>query len=104
MPNSINVHPGLLAASAAVTATQAQTVLSAHNTAATSVDAALSGWVGNSHAALVATAQRWAEKSTDLNLRIYQHSEALRISGLTFTELDSGHASRLSGIHPPEPE
>lgn len=103
MPNSINVHPGLLAASAAVTATQAQTVLSAHNTAATSVDTALSGWVGNSHAALVATAQR-PRLSTDLNLRIYQHSEALRISGLTFTELDSGHASRLSGIHPPEPE
>ena len=59
---------------------------------------------GLPHAALVATAQRWAETSTDLNLRIYQHSEALRISGLTFTELDSGHASRLSGIHPPEPE
>ncbi len=101
MPNSMNVHPGLLAASAAAAATHAQTVLSAHNTAATSVDTALSGWVGNSQAALVATAQRWAETSTGLNLRIYQHSDALRISGLTFTEMDSGHAAGLSGVQGP---
>lgn len=103
MPNSINIHPGLLAASAAAAANQAQTVLSVHNIVTTSIDTAMGGWVGNSRQALTAMTQRWAEASTGLNLRIYQHSEALRISGLTFTEMDSGHAGGLSAIHPPEP-
>jgi uncharacterized protein YukE len=100
----MNVHPGLLAASAAAAAAQSQTVLAAHNTAATSVDAAMSGWVGSSRTALTATAHRWAEVSAGLNLRIHQHSEALRISGLTFAEMDAHHSRRLSGIRAPEPE
>lgn len=100
----MTVHPGLLAASAAAAAAQSRHVLAAHNASATSVDTALVGWVGNSRAALTAVSHRWAEVSTGLNLRIYQHSEALRISGLTFAEMDADHTRRLSGIQRPEPK
>lgn len=103
MPKAMNVHPELLAAAAAAAASQSQTVLAIQNTAATTVDAALDGWVGGSQTALTSTARRWAELSARLNLRLYRHSEALRIAGLTFAEMDSGHARRFSGIRPPAP-
>ena len=102
MRNSMNVHPELLAASAALAASQSQRVSAAHSAASQRVDAALPGWVGNSRAALTAAAQRWADLSTGLNLRIYQHSEALRVTGLTFAAADAEHAGSLTPVTPRE--
>jgi len=100
----MTVHPGLLAASAAVAAEHSQAVLTAHNSTARSLDTALWGWVGSSRSALETATERWAETSTALSLRIHRASESLRISALTFAEMDAGHALRLSAISPPERE
>lgn len=100
MPNSLNVDPGLLAAAAALADTESQTVFARHSAADDAVDSALPGWVGSSQSALAALAGRWSGTTTDLTVRLYRHSEALRVSSWTFAEMDAEHARMLSGVHP----
>lgn len=100
MPNSLNVDPELLAAAAALADAESHTVFARHSAADDAVDSAMPGWVGSSQAALAALAGRWSETTTELTIRLYRHSEALRVSGLTFAEMDAEHARMLSGVHP----
>ena len=94
----MNVSPELLSASAAQVDTESQTVFARHSAADAAVESALYGWIGTSRTALADAAQRWAATTTALTGRIYRGGEALRVSGLTFAEMDAEHARRLSGI------
>ncbi len=97
MPGSMNVRPELLAAAAAQADTESQRIFARHSASDAAVETALFGWVGNSRAALADTAQRWAATTTALSGRIYRHGEALRVSALTFAQMDAEHARALSG-------
>lgn len=100
MPNSMNVNPGLLADAAARADAGSQSVFARHSAADGVVDAAIGGWVGASRAALADLAGGWSRSTTELSLRIYRHGEALRVSALTFAEMDAAHARELSAIGP----
>lgn len=97
MAGSMNVRPDLLAAAAAQADTESQRVFARHSAADAAVETALFGWVGTSRTALADTAQRWAATTAVLSGRLYRHGEALRVSGLTFAQLDAEHARALSG-------
>lgn len=101
MPAPLNVDPELLALSAARADAESQRLFAGHSAADAAVESALFGWVGGSHAALGATAARWAEATARLSITVYGHGEALRVSGLTFAGMDDEHAGLLSG--PPAP-
>lgn len=101
MTASINVDPELLAVAAARADAESQAVFASHSAADAAVDSALTGWVGSSRTALAATAGRWAETTSGLSVGVYQHGEAMRISGLTFAEMAAAHAGRLAGAGPP---
>lgn len=90
----LNVDPESLAACACQCDAQSGDLLAAHRSAA--IESALSGWVGRSHAALAAAAQRWTPTTTALAARLAEHGEVLRVAALTFAEMDAGHARALS--------
>lgn len=95
----MHVSPELLAASGAQADTESRALRSAAGAADAAIDSALPGWVGQSHTTLAASAARWAAATTALSARVHQHAEMLRLSALTFAEMDAGHARALAALH-----
>lgn len=96
MPHPMNVDPESLLTSSAVVDRQSRELSAAQASADTAVDSALAGWVGQSRAALAAAAEQWAADIAAVTARIHRHGEGLRVSGLSFAEMDREHARALA--------
>lgn len=96
MPHPLNVDPESLLNSGAVVERQFRDLSAAQASVDATVDAALVGWVGRSRAALAAAAEQWADGTAQLATRLERHGESLRISGLSFAEMDREHARVLT--------
>lgn len=92
MSEHMDVSPELLLASGSLADSHSQGVFTALTAADAAIETALESWVGQSRSALTARAARWADATTAFTTRLYEHGEGLRISGLTFSDLDRGGA------------
>ena len=88
----MNVDPELLIASGSLADSHSQCLFAAHTAVDATIESALESWVGQSRSALTATASRWAGATAAFTERLYEHGEGLRISGLTFADMDRGDA------------
>lgn len=103
MSRQVNVDPELVAQAAGRADAELRVLLDAHGAASAAIDSALRGWVGESAAALSAATGRWAAATSEVGALIAAHAEALRISGLTLSEMAVRHTARLAAVHRPEP-
>ena len=99
MSEPMNATPELLIAAGVRTDAHSQDLFASHARADAAVDSALFGWVGQSAAALSATASMWASATTDLSIRVYAHGEALRLTGVQFAEMEHRNAQTAAQVH-----
>jgi len=92
--------PELLIVAGAEAHAHSQDLVAIHNRADAMVDAALPGWVGRSATALAMRALTWAGATKALATRVYNHGEALRLSGVNFAEMEYGGTQRLARVRP----
>ena len=100
MAASMDVDPASLVSSGQLMDQHSRNVFTTHSAADQAIESSLFSWVGASRAALVAKAAAWAEATTTLSARLYDHAEGLRVSGVSFAEMDRRDAARLSGPSP----
>lgn len=101
MSESMNIVPELLIAAGAQADAHSQDLFASHASADAMVDSALFGWVGRSAVALSATAARWAASTTELSTRVYEHGEALRLTGANFAETEHRNAEAAAQVYQP---
>lgn len=99
MPEPLNVAAELLLVSGALADDQAQHLLANHARADSAIDSAMSGWVGRSASALSASADTWSTAARELATRVWEHAEALRITGMTFAETEHRGAQATAQAH-----
>lgn len=96
MSEPLNVDPGMLLAAGRLADEHSVTVFAVHSSADQAIDSALFGWVGASGAALAAKAAAWSQTTGTLTASLYEHAEALRVSALSFAEMDRRAAAALA--------
>lgn len=94
----MNVDPQALAASADLAEAEGRTLAAALQAGDAAIDSQMSGWVGQSCAALAAIGALWRGLSTTLSDRISAHADALAHSGRVFAEMDARHAAALADV------
>lgn len=102
MSESLNVDPEALVASGAQVDHHSQHVFATHSSADERVDSSLLSWTGQSQAAMTAMAAKWATATNTLAVRLYEHGEGLRVSGMTFAQMDSHDRDTLSSVYRPD--
>ena len=98
MSESMNVSPELLIAAGVQAEAYSQELFDSCNRTDAVVDAALLGWVGQSAAAMSARAATWSAEMTALCTGAYEHGEALRLSGMTFAEIERHNAEAAAQV------
>ena len=101
MSEPLHVAAELLIVSGTLADDQAHDLLANHARTDSAVDSALTGWVGRSAAALSASAATWATATRDLATRVSEHGAALRITGMTFAEMEHRGARATAQVHRP---
>lgn len=91
----MNVDPEVLAALALECRVRAENLLDGQPGDA--AESAVSGWIGNSRAALAAAAQRWTQTAAALAAQVDEHGDALRAAALAAAEMETGNTRRLLG-------
>ncbi|MBI3690087.1 MAG: WXG100 family type VII secretion target [Mycolicibacterium aromaticivorans] len=102
MGDQLNVSPEHLLAYATTVDQHSQTIFATHTQADQAVESSLFSWAGQSQAAMSAKAAEWAMVTTALTTRLYEHGEGLRVSGLSFADLDARDAETLASLHGPD--
>ena len=95
------VFPELLIDAGVQSDAYSQDLFARHSCADAAIDSAAHGWVGRSAAALSLKAVRWAATTTELSTRIWEHGEALRLSGVNFAATERRNTDALAGVHRP---
>lgn len=95
------VSPELLIDAGAQSDAYSQDLFASHSCADAAIDSAAHGWVGRSATALSLTAIRWAVTTTELSTRIWEHGDALRLSGVNFAATERRNTDALAGVHRP---
>ncbi len=98
MSEPMNVTPELLIAAGAQAEAQSQNLFDSNHRIDAIVDAALFGWVGRSADAMSARADTWSAATTVLCTGVSDHGEALRLSGMTFAEIERHHAQAAAQV------
>ena len=101
MSEPMNITPELLIVAGAEVDGHSQDLFASHHRADVMVDSALPGWVGRSAAALAVRASTWAAATTTLSAFVYNHGEALRLSGLNFAEMERRDMQTIAQLHHP---
>ena len=97
----MSVFPELLIDAGAQSDAYSQDLFTSHSCADAAIDSAAHGWVGRSAAALSLKAIRWAATTTELSTRIWEHGEALRLSGMGFAAAERRNTDALAGVYRP---
>lgn len=103
MSGLLKVDPELVAQAAGRADDELRVLVDAHGAAMAAIDSALRGWIGESAAALSAATVRWAAATGEVGTLIAAHAEALRISGLTISEMAVRHTASLASVHRADP-
>jgi len=92
------VDPEALAGSAEHVSGQGEDLASAHLSSDNRIEAAQSGWVGTSAAALNARMAAWLETSRRLVARVGGHALDLQNDNIKFTAMERDNADRLRAV------
>ncbi|MEZ0357650.1 WXG100 family type VII secretion target [Mycobacterium sp. SA01] len=98
MGDRLNVSPEHLLSWAATVDQHSQNVFATHAQADQTFESSLFSWAGQSQAAMSAKAAEWATVTTVLSTRLYAHGEGLRVSGLSFADMDARDAAKLASL------
>jgi len=94
----VNIAPELLIAAGAQTEAHSQDLFDSYHRTDAVVDAALFGWVGRSADAMSGRAAAWSATTTALCTGVYEHGEALRLSGMNFAEIERHNAQAAAQV------
>lgn len=100
--NKLSVDLEALAASAAHVAGQGEDLATAHLSSDNRIEAAQSGWVGDSAAALQVRTAAWLETSRRLLTSVGDHALHLNNDGIEFTAAERDHIEQLRAVQPAE--
>ena len=98
MSEPMNIDPELLIAAGVQTEAHSEDLFDSHSRADAIVDSALFGWVGRSADAMSALAVAWSAATATLYNGVYAHGEALRLSGMTFAEIERHNAQAAAQV------
>ncbi len=94
---SLQVNIGDVAASAAAVVGHGEDVATAHEAAASRVDAALTGWHGASALAMSALSDQWLTTTAALLNKLSDHAQGgLHASAEGFAEMEQRHSEALA--------
>jgi uncharacterized protein YukE len=93
-----NVDMEALACSASHVAGQTEDLATAHLSSDNEIEAAQSGWVGMSGAALSVKAEDWLEKSRTLLTRVGGHAMALNNDAVVFATAEHENVAKMHGV------
>jgi WXG100 family type VII secretion target len=96
----LNVSPQHLLAPASTVDEHSQNIFATHTSADERVDSSLFSWAGQSQTAMAAKAAEWATVTTAFSTRLYEHGEGLRVSGLSFADMDA-RGEKLASLSEP---
>ena len=100
MSEPLNTAPELLIVAGAEAHAHSQDLVAIGHRADAMVDAALPGWVGRSAAALAMRSSTWAGATKALATRVYNHGEALQLSGVNFAEMEYRGTQKFARVRP----
>jgi WXG100 family type VII secretion target len=95
MPKNLKVDPIDLRLSSDHMDTHHADLLAAHTAANSDIEAAQSGWVGTSAAALQAKFAEWQEATTAITTDIAAHATAFQNAAHAYTVVDDDGAEQL---------
>lgn len=98
MPEPSHADLELMLGCAAELAAYAGDITAAYTAAYTAAESALGGWTGQSRAALIESAGRWATAAADLSARLEGYADALRTGAHRLIAADVTGAQALAHL------
>ncbi|TGD90458.1 hypothetical protein BayCH28_00890 [Mycolicibacterium sp. CH28] len=93
---SLQVKIGEVVASATAVIGHGEDVATTHAAAASRIDAALTGWHGDSSLAMSALSEQWVRTTAALLSRLSDHAQGLHASAEGFAEMERRHSEALA--------
>ncbi|MCI4675630.1 WXG100 family type VII secretion target [Candidatus Mycolicibacterium alkanivorans] len=95
---ALRANPQDLLAAGVVVTGHGEDVAAKHAAADNRVEAAQSGWQGQSAVAMVAKSQAWAATTTALLTRLSDHAQGLHTTAQCFHEMETANARALGAV------